>query len=58
MGNAAEELRHRAQMYRQAAEKGPRRDRAQRLTLAYCLERQANELERTMNSEMCSFAAV
>jgi hypothetical protein len=58
MGNAAEELRQRAQMYRLAAEKGPRRDRAQRLTLAYCLERQANELERTMNPDFHSFAAI
>jgi hypothetical protein len=58
MGNAADELRQRAKMYRQAAEKGPRRDRAQRLTLAYCLERQANEIERTINSEFGSFAAV
>jgi hypothetical protein len=46
MGNFTEELRARARRYRQAAETGPRRERAYQLTYAYCLEQGANVLER------------
>jgi hypothetical protein len=45
MGNFVEELRARARRYRQAAETGPRRERAYQLTYAYCLEQGANALE-------------
>jgi hypothetical protein len=55
MQNLAEELRQRAQAYRQAADKGPKRERAQHLTLAYCLERQANNLERAPGPDILSF---
>jgi hypothetical protein len=46
MRNFTEELRARARRYRQAAETGPRRERAYQLTYAYCLEQGANALER------------
>lgn len=45
MGRFTEELRLRARHYREAADKGPRRERAYHLTYAYCLERRANDLD-------------
>jgi hypothetical protein len=47
MGDFTEELRAQAIRYRQAAETGPRRERAFRLTYAFCLEQRANILEQT-----------
>ena len=46
MGRSPEELRSRALAYRDAADSGPRRERAYQLTQAYCLEQQAGALER------------
>ena len=57
MGNFAEELRTRARRYRQAAETGPRRDRAYQLTYAYCLEQGANALERETQLPLPGIAA-
>jgi hypothetical protein len=45
MGRSADELRLRARRYREAADKGPRRERAFHLTYAFCLEQRANTLE-------------
>jgi hypothetical protein len=43
--DSAEDLRQRARSFRQAAEEGPRRNRAYCLTVAYCLEQRLAHLE-------------
>ena len=45
MAESAEDLRQRARSFRQAAEEGPRRNRAYCLTVAYCLEKRLAHLE-------------
>jgi hypothetical protein len=45
MAESAEDLRQRAQSFRQAAEQGPRRNRAYCLTVAYCLEQRVAHME-------------
>ena len=45
MGDSAEDLRQRARSFRQAADEGPRRNRAYCLTVAYCLEQRLAHLE-------------
>jgi hypothetical protein len=45
MGRSVEELRLRARRFREAADRGPRRERAFHLTYAYCLEQRANVIE-------------
>ena len=45
MADSAEDLRQRARSFRQAAEEGPRRNRAYCLTVAYCIEQRIAHLE-------------
>jgi len=56
MADTAEDLRQRARSYRQAAEEGPRRERAYCLTLAYCLEQRVAHLE--LNAQRAGWNAV
>ena len=56
MGNFVEELRARAKRYRQAADTGPRRERAYQLTYAYCLEQGANAIERDTQLDLPGIA--
>jgi len=50
MADSAEDLRQRARSFRQAAEEGPRRNRAYCLTVAFCLEQRLAHLESAQRS--------